>query len=51
VVVPAAAVSRLFEPFQRLDVSRTAGDDGLGLGLSIVRAIAEIHDARISAHA
>lgn len=51
VVVPATAVSRLFEPFQRLDASRTAGDDGLGLGLSIVRAIAEIHDARISAHA
>lgn len=50
-VVPPAAVSRLFEPFQRLDVRRTVGDDGLGLGLSIVRAIAEIHDARICAHA
>ena len=50
-VVPPTEVSRLFEPFQRLDSSRTAGHDGLGLGLSIVRAIAEIHDGQISAHA
>jgi signal transduction histidine kinase len=50
-VVPPTEVSRLFEPFQRLDSRRTAGHDGLGLGLSIVRAVAEIHDGQVSAHA
>jgi signal transduction histidine kinase len=45
-VVPPREVARLFEPFQRLAV-RTG--DGLGLGLSIVRAIATAHDARVTA--
>jgi signal transduction histidine kinase len=47
--VPAASLDRLFEPFQRLAASRTARGDGLGLGLSIVRAIAEAHGASILA--
>jgi signal transduction histidine kinase len=46
-VVPPAEVGRLFEPFQRLDAGRTGGRDGLGLGLSIVRAIADAHNARL----
>jgi signal transduction histidine kinase len=45
-VVPETDVTRLFEPFQRLAV-RTG--DGLGLGLSIVRAIATAHDATVDA--
>jgi signal transduction histidine kinase len=45
-VVPKTDVARLFEPFQRLTV-RTG--DGLGLGLSIVRAIATAHDATVDA--
>lgn len=45
-VVPTTEVARLFEPFQRLAV-RTG--DGLGLGLSIVRAIATAHDATVTA--
>ena len=49
--IPAEQIGRLFEPFQRLD-GRSARDDGHhGLGLSIVRAIAAAHDARLSAHA
>jgi signal transduction histidine kinase len=44
-VVPDAAVAGLFQPFQRLDETRT---DGLGLGLSIVRAIATAHDATVT---
>jgi signal transduction histidine kinase len=44
--VPPQEVARLFEPFQRLAV-RTG--DGLGLGLSIVRAIATAHDATVAA--
>ena len=41
-------VSRLFEPFQRIDGSRASGGEGLGLGLSIVKAIADAHGATIA---
>ena len=48
-VVPESAIEQLFEPFQRLG-ERTAEPDGHhGLGLSIVRAIATAHDARVEA--
>jgi signal transduction histidine kinase len=46
-VIPAAEVGRLFQPFQRLNRSRTG--TGIGLGLSIVRAIAQAHHATITA--
>jgi signal transduction histidine kinase len=49
--IPAAEIDRLFEPFQRLTTTRTANDNGHGLGLSIVRAIATAHDAVIAARA
>jgi signal transduction histidine kinase len=45
--VPADEVSRLLEPFQRAAPDRTAGPDGLGLGLSIVADIAEAHGANL----
>ncbi|WP_027345777.1 sensor histidine kinase [Hamadaea tsunoensis] len=48
-VIPAAEVERLFEPFQRLH--RVADDGRHGLGLSIVRAIADAHGARLTAYA
>jgi two-component system phosphate regulon sensor histidine kinase PhoR len=41
-------LKRLFEPFERLDGARMSGGDGLGLGLSIVHAIAEAHGATIT---
>ncbi|ADP79506.1 sensor histidine kinase [Pseudofrankia inefficax] len=47
-VVPAAAVERIFQPFRRLDPDRTHSGDGLGLGLSIVQAIANSHGAAIT---
>ncbi|MEV4642039.1 HAMP domain-containing sensor histidine kinase [Actinoplanes sp. NPDC049548] len=50
-VVPPDAVEELFQPFRRLGTGRTAGLEGYGLGLSIVRAIADAHDARLDAHA
>jgi signal transduction histidine kinase len=50
-VIPAAAVERLFQPFQRLGAERTAQRDGLGLGLSIIQAIATAHGAALTAHA
>jgi len=47
-VIPAAAIDRLLQPFQRLAADRTSRSDGLGLGLSIVQAIADAHHATIS---
>jgi signal transduction histidine kinase len=40
-------IDRLFEPFQRADPDRTSHDGGLGLGLSIVQAVALAHDAAV----
>jgi signal transduction histidine kinase len=49
--IPAGELERLFQPFQRLDTTRTSGTNGLGLGLSIVQAIADAHNATITTHA
>ncbi|QFG21416.1 HAMP domain-containing sensor histidine kinase [Actinomadura sp. WMMB 499] len=48
-VVPPDALDRLFMPFQRLGTERTGRSEGLGLGLSIVQAVATAHDARLDA--
>jgi signal transduction histidine kinase len=48
-VIPPTEVGRLFQPFQWLDPHRTHHTDGHGLGLSIVRAIADVHGATIMA--
>jgi signal transduction histidine kinase len=50
-VVPPDEVDRLFEPFQRLRTDSTPNADGVGLGLAIVRAIADAHGASIAAAA
>jgi signal transduction histidine kinase len=42
-------VERLFEPFQRLGAARTRHNNGHGLGLAIVRAIAAAHGAALDA--
>jgi signal transduction histidine kinase len=47
-VVPAAAVGRLLQPFQRLGTDRTSHGEGLGLGLSIVQAITQAHGATLT---
>ncbi len=44
-VIPPEALSSLLEPFQRLD--RSARGDGAGLGLSIVRSVAEAHGGSV----
>jgi len=46
--IPAGELARIFQPFQRLDTTRTTGANGLGLGLSIVQAIADAHDATVT---
>ena len=50
-VIPAAEVTRLFEPFQRLGTERVRHGAGYGLGLAIVRAIARDHGAALAATA
>lgn len=50
-VIPATEVDRLFQPFQRLGTRHTRSGEGHGLGLSIVRAIANAHHAAIEARA
>ncbi|MFB7326035.1 sensor histidine kinase [Streptomyces sp. NPDC056190] len=48
--IPADRIGTLFQPFQpcqRLE-SRTGNPDGHGLGLSIVSAVAAVHDADLA---
>jgi signal transduction histidine kinase len=46
-VIPPDLLEGLFEPFQRLGDERTRRTDGHGLGLAIVRAIANAHGATV----
>ena len=48
-LVPHDSVDALFEPFRRAE-SRMSSD-GVGLGLSIVRAVGEAHNATLDARA
>jgi signal transduction histidine kinase/ActR/RegA family two-component response regulator len=42
--IPAEQIEQAFEEFQRLDASADADDRGLGLGLAIVRSLANLLD-------
>jgi signal transduction histidine kinase len=44
-------VQELAQPFRRLAVERTGSENGVGLGLSIVAAIADAHGGRLELHA
>lgn len=48
-LVPPDAVQDLFEPFRQLGTERTCRGRGHGLGLAIVRAIADTHSAILNA--
>lgn len=50
-VIPTGELTRLFQPFQRRSSHEGASADGLGLGLAIVQAIANAHDATVNAEA
>ncbi|MDP9795541.1 signal transduction histidine kinase [Catenuloplanes nepalensis] len=47
--VPAAEVTRLFEPFTRLATDRIDHSGGSGLGLAIARSVVAAHDGTITA--
>ena len=49
--VPPEEVERLLQPFQRLGAARTDHSNGVGLGLSIVQAIAIAHGATLGVQA
>ena len=50
-VIPTGELTRLFQPFQRLSSHAGPSADGVGLGLAIVQAIANAHDATLTAQA
>jgi signal transduction histidine kinase len=50
-MIPAAAVEELFLPFRRGHGERVGSARGTGLGLTIVRAIAEAHAGMVTAKA
>jgi signal transduction histidine kinase len=47
--IPELERAAVFEPFYRVDPSRSRETGGAGLGLAIARAIVEAHGGRISA--
>jgi signal transduction histidine kinase len=48
-LIPACEVQELFHPFQRLNPNPKAFGDGVGLGLTVVQAIADAHAAHVVA--
>lgn len=47
--VPEEGLSRIFDPFYRVDSDRNRVSGGLGLGLAIARRAVELHNGRLSA--
>ncbi|MBB3120193.1 ATP-binding protein [Pseudoduganella violacea] len=46
--IPADQLARVFEPFYRIETSRSRSSGGTGLGLTIARNIAEQHGATLT---
>jgi signal transduction histidine kinase len=50
-LIPAGELTRLFQPFERLDPHHQRCADGTGLGLTIVQSVADAHNATVTARA
>jgi signal transduction histidine kinase len=50
-VIPSGEIQRLFQPFHRHNSHACSATDGVGLGLAIVQAIADAHEATLTAQA
>lgn len=48
--IPPAELERVFEPYHRLEASRSRATGGTGLGLGIARSIAQLHGGTLSLH-
>jgi len=46
--IPPSEIEKVFEPFYRLDASRSRETGGTGLGLAIARSIAQTHGGRLT---
>ena len=46
--IPAAQIDAMFQPFQRLDTSRSPATGGAGLGLAIVKELARTHGWKVT---
>jgi signal transduction histidine kinase len=47
--IPGEMLSRVFDLFTQVDSSISRRHDGLGIGLSLVKALVEMHDGTIEA--
>jgi PAS domain S-box-containing protein len=48
--VPPDVLGRVFEPFVQSDGSLARSEGGLGIGLTLVRSLVEMHGGRVEAH-
>jgi signal transduction histidine kinase len=48
--IDGAMLPVIFAPFTQVDKPRTPGNDGLGIGLRLVKTIVELHGGAVTAH-